>query len=114
MKLSVINCQDDDQPFKYRFGYYSNDKIYQYDLIKSLNGLNLNYLNDYSSEYLFETLLPSSYNMVNVNYSQVNSSNFNNSDDNVDIYEENKIILIASVMDSLGGITNLTLPVNVK
>ncbi len=107
MKLSVTNCQDDDQPFKYRFGYYPNSQIYQYDLIKSLNGLNLNYLNDYSSEYVFETLLPSSYNLGTTNISQLNLSNFNGT-------EDNRIILIASVMDSIGGITNLTLPVTVK
>ena len=107
MKLSVTNCQDDDQPFKYRFGYYPNSQIYQYDLIKSLNGLNLNYLNDYSSEYVFETLLPSSYNLGTTNISQLNLSNFNGT-------EDNRIILIASVMDSIGGIMNLTLPVTVK
>ncbi len=107
MKLSVTNCQDDDQPFKYRFGYYPNNQIYQYDLIKSLNGLNLNYLNDYSSEYVFETLLPSSYNLGTTNISQLNLSNFNGTVDD-------RIILIASVMDSIGGITNLTLPMTVK
>ena len=104
MKLSVTNCQDDDQPFKYRFGYYPNSQIYQYDLIKSLNGLNLNYLNDYSSEYVFETLLPSSYNLGTTNISQLNLSNYNGT-------EDNRIILIASVMDSIGGVSNLTLPV---
>jgi hypothetical protein len=67
--------------------------------------LNLNYLNDYSSEYVYDTLLPSSYNLGTTN-SSINSSSSKASVDK-------RIILIASVMDSLGGVTNLTLPVKV-
>jgi hypothetical protein len=87
-------------------------------LKKSHNGLNLNYLNDYSSEYIFESLLPSSYNLGTTNNSQSNSLNSNNTTNQNDILNiteitNNQIILMASIKDSLGGITNLTLPVKV-
>ena len=67
-------------------------------------------MNEFSSEYVFDTLLPSSFNLGSTNLS--NDTNLNRS--STGNLGDNKIILMATIMDSLGGITNLTLPVNVS
>ena len=55
----------------------------EHDLNKSLDGFNLNYLRDYNSNPKFDTILP--------------PSNQNDS-----------LIIMASIVDSLGGIKNIT------
>jgi hypothetical protein len=64
-----------------------------------LSGLNLNYLTDFAGDYLFDTFAPPSTFIKN------------SSDPSITILQP--IIFMASVIDSLGGITNLTQTVNV-
>jgi hypothetical protein len=66
----------------------------EYDIINSLNGLNLNYLSNYSSVNYLETILfPSA----------------------VDEITQKLLpqIIVAQIIDNTGGIQNLTLELNV-
>ncbi len=68
-------------------------------------------MSDYSGEYVFDTILPSSFSLESNSNSLINSTNNNSSENQnnneIPNSEDNQIILIASVLDALGGITNL-------
>jgi hypothetical protein len=63
---------------------------------------------------VFDTLLPSSYNLNTINKTNSTNSTNNLNNGGTNNLKENQIILMASISDTFGGITNLTIPVKVE
>ncbi len=65
------------------------EDLWENDVKSSLNGLNMDYLVDYTSTNIFDSVLPPSY-INNTNNQMI------------------PLVLMVSVSDSLGGIANIT------
>ncbi|KRX01334.1 Insulin-like growth factor binding protein, N-terminal [Pseudocohnilembus persalinus] len=89
--LSILNCEDDNQPLNYKFSYYTNSEEYieeKYSGTKS-TALKKQTLQTYGTNYVVSTVLP-----------RAQSSTSDGEDEG--------IIIMVSVKDSYNGITNIT------
>lgn len=94
MCITVVNCADDDKPLKYKYGYFVSKASFEEDVVQSLGGYNMQLLSDSSTFNEFvSNLMPGAFSNLLADY-------------------EPQIIMV-SITDSLGGMTNLTRPLTV-
>ena len=86
---------DDDAPLSYKFYYYLDELEYKKERIAGKNEISQMYKNtlkEFSNSFTLTTYLPRGYNITN---SSNNLDNF-------------KVLILISVSDNIGGITNVT------
>lgn len=94
VRFTVSACEDEDLPLTYRYGYFMSEVLWENDVEFSSNGLNMDYLVDFTSSNIFDSVLPPSF--INETNSQMIP-----------------ILIMISVSDSLGGIANITKTINI-